>query len=629
MRNLDTPSIGELWGHDYCFRIESYQRGYRWKEQHVGQLLNDVMQASHPQNLNRPYMLQPIVLRGKGGNEYELIDGQQRLTCIWIIIQYLKNSGIADEGEYYTLDYATRDSSTKYLQALAKGALLSPNSIDEEHFRMTYVCAETFFRDYDKPTKFRWLSFLKENVHVIWYVVEDALKGRTAEDIFMSLNRGRIPLTDSELVKTLLLVHAIRKDAKNEILNPETQTEIGTQWDEMEHYLADRDFWAFLAGDGIKDEKPRMDYLLSVLPPPAGMKEWPREFDDDYRIFNRYAGLVSSFEKSAFVDGRGNSIYRDRQEYVHEAIWRRHVRANYLKLRDWADDMALYHKIGFLIAIQTDGEEGRAALLRELLALGCSKWQVEEHVDKKIKSVFEDVGNLESLQYGKHDKLIEKILLLFNVVTCMDEAKLAQSRLCERYSFARHMDADERWSLEHINPQKETRTLTGKQRADRKDWHRWLAEHLNYLDVAKAEKSVEEFNDLKTRVQTAVAAGEDKLTEEIFKKLYEEIVGLFNAKFDESEENGLGNMALLRKDHNSSLGASAFIVKRNRITGFVSRGEFVPLCTRRVFLKYYTDDNPGTGNVRKYSFAFWTMDDAKSYTEEIRNRLAGFLPKGV
>lgn len=627
MDNLEIPSIGELWGQGLHFTIAPYQRGYRWKPQQVNQLLNDIMQAAS--GAVRPYMLQPIVLRDAGNSEFELIDGQQRLTCIWIIIQYLKSIGIADDQEYYALDYTTRTTSTAYLSELEKGIIPEPDSIDEQHFRTTRECADKFFSRYDKSSKYKWLAFLKDNVHVIWYVVEDALKDRTAEDVFMSLNRGRIPLTDSELVKTLLLVHAIRKDGKNEILNPETQTEIGTQWDEMEHRLSDRDFWAFLSGEGVDDGKPRMDYLLSVLPPPQGLSAWPEEFDDDFKIFNRYADLVGGFVKEDHVDSLGKAQYRDRQEYVHEALWRRHIRANYLKLRDWSDDMSLYHKIGFLIAVRADGGAGRVSLLRELLSLNCSKWQIEECVDKKIRSEFTDIGNLDDLQYGKHNRKVENLLLLFNVVTCMDEAKRACSRLCERYSFARHLDADERWSLEHINPQKEMRTLTGKQRADRKDWHRWLSEHYNYLDVAKAECSDSDFLDLKSRVKAAVEGGEDKLTEEEFKRLYEEIVDLFNAKFDESLENGLGNLALLRKDHNSSLGASAFIVKRNKITGFVSRGEFVPLCTRRVFLKYYTDDRPGTGNARKYSFAFWTKDDAASYVEEVRERLAGYLPANV
>lgn len=627
MDNLEIPSIGELWGRGIRFTIASYQRGYRWKPQQVNQLLKDIMQAAF--GPVRPYMLQPIVLRDVGNKEYELIDGQQRLTCIWILIQYLKNIGIADDQEYYTLDYTTRKKSTQYLAELAKGIVPEPDSIDEQHFRATRDCADKFFSGYDKPTKYKWLSFLKDYVHVIWYVVEDALKDRTAEDVFMSLNRGRIPLTDSELVKTLLLVRSIRKGGKSEILNPETQTEIATQWDEMEHRLADRDFWAFLSGEGPDDGKPRMDYLLSVLPPPHGMSAWPDEFDDDFKIFNRYAELVGTFVKENHVDSNGKAKYRDREEYVHEALWRRHVRANYLKLRDWADDMSLYHKIGFLIAVQTDGGAARASLLRELLALNCSKWQIEECVDRKIKNVFAGIGNLDDLQYGKSNRMLENLLLLFNVVTCMDEAKMSQSRLCERYSFARHFDADERWSLEHINPQKEMRTLTGKQRTDRKDWHRWLSEHLNYLDVAKNERSDSEFSDLKLRVKAAVDGGEEKLTEEVFKQLYVEIVNLFNAKFDESLENGLGNLALLRKDHNSSLGASAFIVKRNKITGFVSRGEFVPLCTRRVFLKYYTDDKPGTGNARKYSFAFWTKDDAISYVDEVRERLTNYLPANV
>ena len=653
IQNLDIPAIGDLWGHGLLFSVEAYQRGYRWKRQQVWKLLADIMKASI-QTPNKPYMLQPIVLRDQGvldredgtiERRYELIDGQQRLTCIWIILAYLKHKypGIFIE-DLYKLEYKTRPQSGKYLRSLALSDETNPDpeSIDEEHFLTTYECAKDFF---ENNSPYKWFEYLKEHVHVIWYVVEEALREKSAEDIFMSLNRGRIPLTDSELVKTLLLVRTMNRNERNELKNPQTQTEIGTQWDEMERHLADEDFWAFLAGELKTDGKPRMNYLLSVLPHPHGAT-WQDESDDDFKIFNRYSDLIDDFVKNNYPDNDGEPRFPTRQKYVHEGIWLRHIRASYLRLCNWAEDAALFHKIGFLVAVQENGETGRVALLQELLALDLPKWKVEQYVDNKIRKLFEEIKNLDELNYNQSaDKsTMEKLLLLFNVVSCMDEAQKAGSRLCERYSFARHFDknpveeekfhtpvtrkqddetaARQPWSLEHVNPQKEMRTLAGKQRSNRDDWFSWLEEHYKFLDAASEEKLEGQYADLKFRTKQAIDAGKERMTEEQFKTLYTEIVSLFNAKFDPKAEHGLGNMALLRKGQNSSLGDSAFIVKRSKISQFISQGEFVPLCTRRVFLKYYTDDKPGeAGSARKYSFAFWTNDDAKSYVEEIRKRL--------
>ena len=87
---LKTRSIGELKG--LTFRIPSYQRGYRWEPQQVKQLLDDL--AENPKNA--PYYLQPVVvapvsLKNGDGVEcvYDVIDGQQRLTTIYLILQAL------------------------------------------------------------------------------------------------------------------------------------------------------------------------------------------------------------------------------------------------------------------------------------------------------------------------------------------------------------------------------------------------------------------------------------------------------------------------------------------------------------------------------------------------------------
>ena len=57
------------------FYVLAYQRGYRWGEPEVRRLLEDIWESR-----DRPYYLQPVVVKGYG-DEWELVDGQQRLTC--------------------------------------------------------------------------------------------------------------------------------------------------------------------------------------------------------------------------------------------------------------------------------------------------------------------------------------------------------------------------------------------------------------------------------------------------------------------------------------------------------------------------------------------------------------------
>ncbi|MGL4346765.1 MAG: DUF262 domain-containing protein [Chitinophagaceae bacterium] len=74
------------------FYIPSCQRGYRWKKEQVINLLDDIWhfrKNSQNEDTDVFYCLQPVVVSKRAENEWNLIDGQQRLTTIFIIIQYL------------------------------------------------------------------------------------------------------------------------------------------------------------------------------------------------------------------------------------------------------------------------------------------------------------------------------------------------------------------------------------------------------------------------------------------------------------------------------------------------------------------------------------------------------------
>ncbi len=90
---LRLRSIGDLLGER--FLIPRYQRGYRWTARQVKALLEDIaafQRATRERGATAGvfYCLQPVVVRWRGG-EWEVIDGQQRLTTILLILQALSN----------------------------------------------------------------------------------------------------------------------------------------------------------------------------------------------------------------------------------------------------------------------------------------------------------------------------------------------------------------------------------------------------------------------------------------------------------------------------------------------------------------------------------------------------------
>ena len=92
-RQLYLRSIRELFG--LRFFIPAYQRGYRWTDEQVTALLDDILEfvqrPTEDTEAGSFYCLQPIVVRqgiDDRGTYYEVIDGQQRLTTLYIILKY-------------------------------------------------------------------------------------------------------------------------------------------------------------------------------------------------------------------------------------------------------------------------------------------------------------------------------------------------------------------------------------------------------------------------------------------------------------------------------------------------------------------------------------------------------------
>ena len=128
---IELKSVNELLG--MKFFIPSYQRGYRWTEQQVKDLLNDVNEFIQNKNSDF-YSLQPLVvkkrwpekaleeIKGKTSIEeienyinkceWEVIDGQQRLTTIYIILKYLGFE------KSYGIDYQTRGKFGSFLDTI-------------------------------------------------------------------------------------------------------------------------------------------------------------------------------------------------------------------------------------------------------------------------------------------------------------------------------------------------------------------------------------------------------------------------------------------------------------------------------------------------------------------------------
>ena len=229
---LETKQVSEIKGD---FVVPAYQRGYRWSKE-VTMLLNDISEIKDC--VSYRYCLQPIVVKKIENSKYELIDGQQRLTTIYLIYKTL-NKYLPFVSNNFNLKFEIRTRSAEYLQNISEDS--DESNIDFYYIKKAFLAIQEWFKK-QKDATLSALNIFKafsEKVDVIWYEVDSQ---EDSNALFQRLNIGKIPLSSSELVKALFLCTSNASS-----ISKERQEEISLQWDNIEKELQDDNFWFFLS----------------------------------------------------------------------------------------------------------------------------------------------------------------------------------------------------------------------------------------------------------------------------------------------------------------------------------------------------------------------------------------------
>ena len=587
---LKLKSIYELLTEN--FYIPSYQRGYRWTESQVKALLNDIwdFRNSNPKT-DEFYCLQPVVVtktENIEGNPWELIDGQQRLTTIYIILSYF-NKRLAEDskGPIFSLEYATRENSKSFLLDIKKED--KDENIDYYFIYEAFETIKTWFSD-----KINFIgnfeSVLLNNTKVIWYEVDD--ESTNTIDIFTRINDGKIPLTNAELVKALFL----QKD-NFETKHDLKQLQIASEWDQIEKKLQNNSFWYFIysSKNEIKYEN-RIEYIFDLM--------YDKKKDnEDYFTFNKFQ---NSFKES---------ITNNKGKLNIDSLWL-NVKKYFLTLEEWYNNRDLYHLIGFLIEYNTDINTLKKASDTQ------TKLLFKKHLKDLIKLKLANI-QLEELDYGSSNKEIKMVLLLFNIQTIISTVEADM-----RFPFDKYKSQN--WDIEHINSQAD-RTINP---VDRKSWALDLVEFytgingysdmlvntltLKEIQLEKIETLLTDKKDICKKLIKILDA--DKVSDELFQSVYDDIISLHSVK-DFVDNDNISNLALLDEETNRGYGNAMFFIKRKKIIENDKQGIFVPICTKNVFLKYYTKNSDNNLN--------WTQNDANDYLETMKEVLKNYLTKKV
>ncbi len=565
MAELKTIFINQIAGK---FFIPNYQRGYRWTEREVERLLDDIYNLV---DTDKKYCLQPVVVKNLGENNFEVIDGQQRLTTLFLIYNYMhRESGGFIEAPKFSLNYETRPNSATFLENI--DFIKADSNIDFLFIANAYKkISEWFFAGGEKSVIMPDMkNLLAKNTQIIWYEVDGT---EDSAALFTRLNIGQIPLTNAELVKAMFLSRS------NKNIDANKQQEIALQWDNLEKELHNDSLWYFLTNEPPEKYQTRIDLILNLI---AGKKSDEKDVYSTFFYFNDLRG-----EKNL------------------DEVWL-NIRKTFLLLKDWHEDHEFYHKIGYLIAsdyknISDIYKESKRKTTTEF------KRRLDEIICDSVKLGKNE--NYSDWNYNENKDKIWQLLLLFNVESVRQNSEKAYWFPFDKFKFVD--DKKAAWSLEHIHALK-----TDERKGIQENWREWLKLHKESLESLETSDTnlIEEIKKLLDKKEFRY---------EEFSKLQDKILEKFSPnETDEDYANSIANLALLKCSENSALSNSTFDVKRNSIIKMDMHGEFIPFCTKMAFLKYYTKSE-------KNQIHFWSKLDRDAYLAAINDTLKEYLTQPI
>lgn len=240
------------------FNVPLYQRLYSWERSQVRQLLDD-LSAAYGRNPNQDYYVGNLVLAPVEGHLYDLIDGQQRVTTLWLILLVLaKRADVSedsrnlfrtllfvfhDDKQKPRLEFQIRDAENNYLKTLLEFKELDgqPQPLDRSDQSVnkrlidSIRVAEEFFSDYALQSKGTDNSVQKLGCYILKHarLVATVLpREMDLNSYFEVMNNRGVQLEKHEILKALIL-HPLDQ-------NKEELTALARIWDacsQMDVYL--------------------------------------------------------------------------------------------------------------------------------------------------------------------------------------------------------------------------------------------------------------------------------------------------------------------------------------------------------------------------------------------------------
>lgn len=574
---------------DKNFLINKYQRGYRWGKREIYALLHDV--SAFDIATDGFYCLQPLVMLQKNENDFELLDGQQRTTTIYLILKYLLKEN------FYHIRYETRnskeDGSNEFLTRLHtldfsavlncegkdienhiwtiwKTSFCEENAIEDtvDHFYFfkAYCLVQLWFIEYGNEDAIK--HNLLENTKVIWYT--ENVDAKNVAATFINFNNGKIQLDQAELVKGLFVLDINKindSTRKSYELN-----QFADEWNAIEQHLNNPEFWNFIQKNRTNKELANKITILLEIEKGKGNKE-----EDLYYTFRAYEKAFAGDEKPEW----------------------RSLATLYNLLDEWYHDRETYHLMGAVVhltskTIHTVLQNYRTSSKKNELKDYLKKILREEFFEAKTQK-FKNKYDINEVKYGKSG--VFPILFLYNIAVAQINDK--------KYLFPFDLfNSTRAWNIEHIYAKN---SMGFETKQDLQEWMSEIEElftdnaQLTHIEVLKTK-----FEQIKV---------EDLESANVKVKEIEALLG------DLMDKDHLSNLCLLDDKTNIQVGKKVFRKKRNMILELDSPldpAAYVPIATKQIFQKALTPSDELTLN-------YWNTRDRDAYMSDILHKITTFL----
>ncbi len=570
---------------DY-YHIPAYQRGYKWgsgEGEAVTLLLEDLWSAFRQKK--EEYYLQYITVKPitveKKGLCLEVIDGQQRITTLSIILSVLADlSGnpslnYANEKLHYAIrenffdEYVYDTNNLKKIKNIKWECFIEEGGEELNKQDVYYLHAAVrkcfSFIEHNKNKDFSLSGFYDFVLNSTKVIVNSIEQHVASETVFKNLNSNQVPLSETELIKALLITNAGRKQVNQseahfrEVM--EVRLGLGRMWDDIQNWSNIPSIKTFY----FNNRDDAMHEFLKLVALVMGIKSLPAKkkskTENKRQLFN-------FFSKA------------DVKEVVAQMV------ELHKRLADWYSQDRLYHLIGFCRFAKNSRHNGLNFIA------GCYKASTKPELNEFLKSTKEglikreeDGLNPSALSYDEDTDQIHAILLSLSV--------FSQSADSEKQNISRRFDFNsfvkEQWSLEHIFPQ----TPEGKKNVLTDD------DKENIRKMLKDEEI-----DISDELEKALKADKrDENQKNLISKAISECKSV----------HGIGNLCLLTVQNNSELSCGFFNDKRKKILSMLQEGSFVPRHTFDVFSKMFEGSNDDLSR--------WSLDDIKAHMKHIAKRM--------